>query len=225
MLPSSRALRWRLAVKSVKSVNKARRSVASQPLAVWMHPQHMLLLACGAVAADSQAPSKPDLRSVPWMHQRVQVLNGHAAAPHVVRDVVMRIVNPRHPEPLWLSKPEVGLLGLVTYGVSGYVYWIVQRALLQRWRAQGHRSFAVSDMALTLCELLCDPCGEARKGHIIYGIITMGLMRDMLVSICIAGGIGIFAGIASAVLVLAGRGLIVRPLPVRTSSAGSREMA
>ena len=171
MLPSSRALRWRLAVKSVKSVNKARRSVASQPLAVWMHPQHMLLLACGAVAADSQAPSKPDLRSVPWMHQRVQVLNGHAAAPHVVRDVVMRIVNPRHPEPLWLSKPEVGLLGLVTYGVSGYVYWIVQRALLQRWRAQGHRSFAVSDMALPLCELLCDPCGEARRVIIMYGII------------------------------------------------------
>ena len=45
----------------------------------------MLLLACGAVAVDSQAPSKPDLRSVPWMHQRVQVLNGRgAAAPHVV---------------------------------------------------------------------------------------------------------------------------------------------
>ena len=181
----------------------------------------MLLLACGAVAADSQAPSKPDLRPVPWMHQRVQVLNGHGAAPHVV----MRIVNPRHPEPLWLSKPEVGLLGLVTYGVLAYVYWIVQRALLQRWHAPGHRSFAVSDMALTLCELLCDPCGEARRGHIIYGIITMGLMRDAFLSSCIATGIGIFAGIASAVLVLAGRGLVVRPLPVRTSSAGSREMA
>ena len=168
----------------------------------------MLLLACGAAAADSQAPSKPDLRSVPWMHQRVQVLNGHAAAPHVVRDVVMRIVNPRHPEPLWLSKPEVGLLGLVTYGVWGYFYWIVQRALLQRWHA--HRSFAVTDMALNLCELLFDPCGEARRVIIMYGIITMGLMRDMFFSACIAGGIATFAGIASAMLVLAGRGLVVR---------------
>ena len=184
----------------------------------------MLLLACGAAAADSQAPSKPDLRSVPWIHQRVQVLNGHAAAPHVVRDVVMRIVNPRHPEPLWLSEPEVGLLGLVTYGVWGYVYWIVQRALLQRWHAQGH-SYAVTDMALALCELLCDPCGEARRGHVIFGIFMMGVMRDMFFSICIAGGIGFFAGIASAVLVLAGRGLVVRPLPVRTSPGGSREMA
>ena len=122
----------------------------------------------------------------------------------------MRIVNPRHPEPLWLSKPEVGLLGLVTYGVCGYVFWIVQRALLQRWHAPGHRSFAVSDMALTLCELLCDPCGEARRVIIMYGIITMGLMRDMFFSACIAGGIATFAGIASAMLVLAGRGLVVR---------------
>ena len=107
-------------------------------LAVWIHPQHMLLLACGAVAADSQAPSKPDLRPVPWMHQPVQVLNGHGAAPHVVRDVVMRIVNPRYPEPLWLSKPEGGILGIVTCGVSVYVYLIVQQALLQRWQAPEH---------------------------------------------------------------------------------------
>ena len=189
-----------------------------------MHPQHMLLLACGAFAADSQAPSKPDLRSVPWIHQRVQVLNGHVAARFTPLNVVIRIVNPRHPEPLWLSKPEVGLLGLVTYGVWGYFYWIVQRALLQRWHAQGH-SYAVTDMALALCELLCDPCGEARRGHVIFGIFMMGVMRDMFFSICIAGGIGFFAGIASAVLVLAGRGLVVRPLPVRTSPGGSREMA
>ena len=198
----------------------------------------MLLLACGAVAADSQAPSKPDLRPVPWMHQPVQVLNGHGAAPHVVRDAVMRIVNPCHPEPLWLSKPEVGLLGLVTYGVSVYAYLIVQQALLQRWRAPVRQCasaphlpgcFAVSRMALSLCELLCDPCGEARRVHIFQGIFMMGLMRDVFFSAIIAGGIAMFAGIASAVLVLAGRGLVVRPLPVRTSSAGSsagsREMA
>ena len=102
-----------------------------------MHPQHMLLLACGAVAADSQAPSKPDLRPVPWVHQRVQVLNGHGAA-HVVRDAVMRIVNPRHPEPLWLSKPEAWLICLVTDGVSAYVYLIVLRALL--WHCYGARA-------------------------------------------------------------------------------------
>ena len=87
----------------------------------------------------------------------------------------------------------------------------------------------MTDMALTLCELLCDPCGEARRDIIMYGIMTMGGMRDMIFSAIIAGGIAIFAGIASAVLVLAGRGLVVRPLPVRTSSAGSsagsREMA
>ena len=121
----------------------------------------------------------------------------------------MRIVNPHDPEPLWLSKPEVGLLGLVTYGVWGYVCWIVQRALLQRWHAQGH-SYAVTDMALNLCELLFYPCGEARRVIIMYGIITMGLMRDMFFSACIAGGIATFAGIASAMLVLAGRGLVVR---------------
>ena len=135
----------------------------------------------------------------------------------------MRIVNPRHPEPLWLSEPEVGLLGLVSYGVGAYVFYIVLRALLQRWHA--HRSFAVTDMALNLCELLFYPCGEARRGHVIFGIFMMGVMRDMFFSICIAGGIGFFAGIASAVLVLAGRGLVVRPLPVRTSPGGSREMA
>ena len=169
----------------------------------------MLLLACGAVAADSQAPAKPDLRPVPWMHQRVQVLDGHVwlprFTPHVMRlRVVKRIVNPSHPEPLWLSKPEVGLLGLVTYGVSAlisaYVYCIVLRALLQRRHAQGH-SYAET------------------------GIFMMGIMRDIVFSVCIAMGIGSAAGIASAVLVLAGRGLVVRPLPVRTSPGGSREMA
>ena len=82
----------------------------------------------------------------------------------------MRIVNPRHPEPLWLSKPEVGLLGLVSYGVFGYVFWIVQRALLQRWWAT--RSFAVTDMALNLCELLCDPCGEARRVIIMHATVS-----------------------------------------------------
>ena len=146
----------------------------------------MLLLACGAFAADSQAPSKPDLRSVPWIHQRVQVLNGHAAARFTPLNVVIRIVNPRHPEPLWLSKPEVGLLGLVTYGVSAsvsaYVYWIVLRALLWRRHAQRHS----------------------------YGSFLMGVMRDIVFSVCIAMGMGSAAAIASAVLVLAGRGLVVR---------------
>lgn len=155
----------------------------------------MLLLACGAVAADSQAPSKPDLRPVPWMHQRVQVLNGHAAAPHVVRDVVMRIVNPRHPEPLWLSEPEVGLLGLVTYGVGAYVFCIVQRALLQRWHA--HRSFAVTGMALNLCELLFDPCGEARRVIVMHGIITTSLMRDMFYSSAFASPGGLESSLGS----------------------------
>ena len=105
-----------------------------------------------------------------------------------------------------------------------YVYWIVLSALLQRRHAQGH-SWAVTDMALSLCELLCDPCGKARRDHIIQGIWLMGIMLDAFFGGIIAMGIGIFAGIASAVLVLAGRGLVVRPLPVRTSSAGSREMA
>jgi hypothetical protein len=189
-----------------------------------MHPQHMLLLACGAVAADSQAPTKPDLRSVPWMHhdQRVQVLNGRgAAAPHVV----MRIVNPRHPEPLWLSKPEAGLLGIVAYGVWAYVFLNTYSALLERRHAQGH-SWAVTDLALTLCELLCDPCGEARRGHVIYGILIMGTMRDSFFGAIIATGIGLSAGIASAVLMLAGRGLVVRLLPAQTSAGSpSREIA
>ena len=172
--------------------------------------QLMLLLACGVAATDSATtPSKPDLRSVSWMHQRVQF--PHPDAPLRVPDVVQCIINPRHPEPLWLSKPEAVLLGTVTYGIALYSFSTIYQARM----SAVPRHFGLVDNGLALCELLYDPCGETRSRLIINVIVTVGMMLSSFLSSCIATFIGFAAGITSAVLVLAGRGLIVRLLLAR----------
>ena len=71
------------------------------------------------------------------------------------------------------------------------------------------------DKGLGLCELLYDPCGEARRRLIIKVMVTVGVMRSSFVSSLIATSVGFAAGITSAVLLLAGRGLIVRLLLAR----------
>ena len=76
------------------------------------------------------------------------------------------------------------------------------------------------DTGLTLCEHHYDPCGEARSRLIAIVIGTVGVMIYLLFSVFFGLFIGLIGGaavITSAVLVLAGRGLIVRA----TSSAGS----
>ena len=175
--------------------------------------QLMLLLACGGAAADSATtPSKPDLRSVSWMHQRVQVMHPDAA-PNVP-DVVLRIINPRHPEPLWLSKPEIGLLGTVMYGIWMYACFTICAPNIA---AVFYAGSGLVDTGLTLCEHhYAPPCGEARSRLIAIVIGIVGVII-YLFSVLIASCIGSAAVITSAVLVLAGRGLIVRA----TSSAGS----
>lgn len=180
--------------------------------------QLVLLLACGSAAADSATtPSKPDLRSVSWMHQRVQVMHPDAA-PNVP-DVVLRIINPRHPEPLWLSKPEAGLLGIVMYGIGFYVSFTICAPNIAAgfYAGAGHLGRLV-DTGLTLCEHHYDPCGEARSRLIAIAIGIVGVMIYSLFIACISvffGVIGGAAGITSAVLLLAGRGLIVRLLLAR----------
>ena len=172
--------------------------------------QLMLLLACGVAATDSATtPSKPDLRSVSWMHQRVQF--PRPDAPLRVPDVVQCIINPRHPEPLWLSKPEAVLLGTVTYDIALYSFSTIYQARM----SAVPRHFGLVDNGLALCELLYDPCGETRSRLIINVIVTVGMMLSSFLSSCIATFIGFAAGITSAVLVLAGRGLIVRLLLAR----------
>ena len=184
--------------------------------------QLMLLLACGVAAADSAAtPSKPDLRSVSWMQQRVQVLHPDVAP--FVPDVVLRMINPRHPEPLWLSKSEAGLLGIVMYGIGMYTPYAFFTICAPNFAAgcyagAGHLEGLVHT-GLTLCEHHYDPCGEARSRLIAIAIGIVGVMIYSLFIACISvflGVIGAAAGITSAVLLLllAGRGH-------RTSSAGS----
>ena len=180
--------------------------------------QLVLLLACGSAAADSATtPSKPDLRSVSWMHQRVQVMHPDAA-PNVP-DVVLRIINPRHPEPLWLSKPEIGLLGIVTYGIGFYAIFTIGAPNIAAgfYAGAGHLGRLV-DTGLTLCEHHYDPCGEARSRLIAIAIGIVGVMIYLLFSVFFGLFIGLIGGaavITSAVLVLAGRGLIVRLLLAR----------
>ena len=181
--------------------------------------QLVLLLACGSAAADSATtPSKPDLRSVSWMHQRVQVMHPDAA-PNVP-DVVLRIINPRHPEPLLLSKPEVGLLVIVMYGIGVCAIFTIGAPNIAAgcYAGAGHLERLV-DTGLTLCEHhYAPPCGEARSRLIAIAIGIVGVMIYSLFIACISvffGVIGGAAAITSAVLVLAGRGLIVRLLLAR----------
>ena len=180
--------------------------------------QLVLLLACGSAAADSvTTPSKPDLRSVSWMHQRVQI--PHPDGPGRVPDVVLRIINPRHPEPLWLSKSEAGLLGIVVYGIGMYAWGYAFFTICAPNIAAGFYAGAgLVHTGLTLCEHHYDPCGEARSRLIAIVIGTVGVMIYLLFSVFFCLFIGGAAGItslSSAVLLLAGRGLIVRLLLAR----------
>ena len=177
--------------------------------------QLVLLLACGSAAADSvTTPSKPDLRSVSWMHQRVQI--PHPDGPGRVPDVVLRIINPRHPEPLWLSKPEVGLLVIVSYGIGMYAVHDGMYAIATGCYAGSAQFGRLVDTGLTLCEHHYDPCGEARSRLIAIVIGTVGVMIYIgLFFGLFIGGAAVITSLSSAVLLLAGRGLIVRLLLAR----------
>ena len=180
--------------------------------------QLVLLLACGSAAADSvTTPSKPDLRSVSWMHQRVQI--PHPDAPGRVPDVVLRIINPRHPEPLWLSKPEIGLLVIVMYGIGMYACHRMLPYIATGWYAGSGHLGRLVDTGLILCEHHYDPCGEARSRLIAIVIGTVGVLMIYLL-FCVffslfIGGAAVITSLSSAVLLLAGRGLIVRLLLAR----------
>ena len=177
--------------------------------------QLVLLLACGSAAADSvTTPSKPDLRSVSWMHQRVQI--PHPDTPGRVPDVVLRIINPRHPEPLWLSKPEIGLLVIVMYGIGMYACHRMLPYIATGCYAGSAQFGRLVDTGLILCEHHYDPCGEARSRLIAIVIGTVGVMIYIgLFFGLFIGGSAVITSLSSAVLLLAGRGLIVRLLLAR----------
>lgn len=143
----------------------------------------MLLLACSVAAAGAAAPpSKPELR--PAVHKRV-----HQFPPPDVQlpNALSRIVNPNHPEPMWLSTTELWVLRIIPYCIFMGVWFVIHSFLIKSRNARwiGDQIMDLMVKVLHLCEPLGDPCGKGRSHLIIKVMVVLAVaIQAFCASVC-----------------------------------------